>query len=326
MESFLLFSTSNSIELAEEVASKLNSLGVISQLSHIKLTRFQDGEFKVKVEASVRRKEVFVIASTNPPAENLLELFMIIDALRRASAESISVVIPYYGFARQDRKAGGRESITAKMIARLLETLGVNRVICMDLHADQIQGFFDIPADNLHGHLLIADALKLDFPNGFNELVVVSPDTGGLTRVKILSKILPGSSFTYCSKERNQNVPDTVDNFHLDGNVNGKAVLIYDDVASTLKSTKEAIKEAVKAGAKSVSVAVIHYACTEEITDSVIAEKLPINKIYTTNTNPRAHYAHLKGLVKIVSVANLLAETIKRVINGDSVSKLFERE
>jgi len=323
MPEYLLFSTINSIALASEVVECLNLKGQILELSDIRPIKFADGEFKVKSNVSVRRKHVFVIGSTNPPAENIWELFMIIDSLRRASAETITVIIPYYGYARQDRKSGGREPITAKMIAGLLEFLGVDRVVCVDLHADQIQGFFDIPADNLHTHLLFAKAISKDFPNA-NDLVIVSPDTGGLTRARHLSHIIQGSRYTFCEKERDMNRPDTIIESELNGKVAGKSAVVYDDVTSTWHSLKDAISQLKNAGAKDISVAVIHYACTNATTDSILLEQLPVKKVYTTNTNPRSEYAFQNGLVTLISVADLIADTIIKISEGGSVSELFE--
>jgi len=323
MEAFLLFSIGNSLSLALEVAAQLKLRGIINGLSNTSYTRFADDEFKIKSEDSVRGKDTFIIASTNPPAENLLELLMLIDSLKRASAKTITVIIPYYGYARQDKKPFGREPITAKMIAKLLEQLGIHRVVCIDLHADQIQGFFDIPVDNLRTHLLFAKALAEDFPNA-NDLVIVSPDTGGVTRVRNLSRVIPGSSYTFCEKERDMTNPDKIIDSDLKGKVEGKCAVVYDDITSTCHSLINAVKQLKNAGAKEVSAAVIHYACSNSTTDKIILEQLPIKKMYTTNTNPRSEYAYKKGLVTLISVADLLAETIIKITENGSVSELFE--
>lgn len=323
MEGYLLFSASGSMQLAQEVAYELKLKDRFLSLSDINLTRFADDEFKVKSAVSARRQHIFVIASTNPPSENIWELFMIIDSLRRASAESITVIIPYYGYARQDRKSGGREPITAKMFAKLLESLGVNRVVCIDLHADQIQGFFDIPADNLHTHLLFANALKSDFPDGFDDLVIVSPDTGGLTRARFLSRIMKGSIIAYCDKERDQINPDSIIDSELKGKVAGKKAIIYDDVTSTFHSLLTAMEQIKDAGATEISIAVMHYACSKAVTDMIVQKQLPVKKIYTTNTNPRSEYAFQQGLVTLISVAGLISDTIIKIAEGGSVSELF---
>jgi len=190
---FLIFSGRNSQPLTNKICEYLKNTLPFDVCGQINAENFSDGEIRVQIKNNVRGKEIFVIQSTNPPADNLLELLIIVDALKRASAEKITVIIPYFGYARQDRKTQGREPITAKLMANVIESAGVNRVVSVDLHAGQIQGFFNVPLDDLKTVKLFAEQIKKDFSD-FSNLVIASPDAGGATRAEKLSSYMPGSS------------------------------------------------------------------------------------------------------------------------------------
>ncbi len=319
---FLIFSGRNSNELFQKICNHLNNKLSFNVCGKINAENFSDGEIRVQIKDNVRGKEIFVIQSTNPPADNLLELLVIIDALKRASAEKITVVIPYYGYARQDRKTQGREPITAKLMANLIETAGADRVICVDLHAGQIQGFFNVPMDDLKTVKLFAEQIKKDFTN-FEDIVIASPDAGGAKRAEKLSSFIPGSTWVICHKNRNHNLKDNVSGFKILGEVENKDVIIIDDVTSTFSTIKGSATEILNQGARSVSAGVAHWACPNEVADK-IKEGTDIKNIYITNTCPRASYPVEIGIAKEIDVSELISETILRVVNHDSVSSLLE--
>src|SRR3989344_2646032 len=293
--------------LAKEIAKCLKV-----PLVQIDNEPFPDGETFVQIKENIRGKDVFIIQPTCPPVnDNLMELFIITDAVRRASARRITAVIPFYGYARQDRKDRPRVPITAKLVANLLVTAGVDRVITMDLHAQQIQGFFDIPVDHLFSSpVLIKEIKKRKFKN----LVVVSPDVGGIKMCHAYAKEL-GAPLAIIAKNRVS--AEEVEALSLIGDVKGKNVLMVDDLTETAGTLVSAAKMLKKSGAKNIYAAVAH---------SVLGEKgrlrladSPIIEIFTTNSVTQAHGPKIKPL----SVAPLLAEAIKRIHNDQSVTSLF---
>jgi len=309
----LFFSGNSNMNLAQKVSQYL---GI--PLAGMTFERFQDGEIHLKSEVSVRGKEIYVMQSTNPPSDNLFELLIMIDSLKRASAEKITVIIPYFGYARQDRKTQGREPITARLVANLIETAGADRVISIDLHAGQIQGFFDIPSDNLTAALLFAQAFK---QTPFEELVIVSPDVGGVNRAKYLSNLLPGSHLAICSKSRT--VKDKVDSIKLIGDVRDKIAVIIDDIISTASTLQLAALEIRNQGAKEIFACATHGmfvgSAIEKLNDS------PIDKVLVTDSiriDPEKQKACPK--IKIISVAPLIGEVINRIHNHESVSEVFD--
>ena len=300
-------------ELAELIAA---SAGV--DLCATDITCFPDGEIFVKIVDNVRGDDIFIVQSVAMDPNNMLmELLIMIDAAKRASAKRITAVLPYYGYARQDRKDQPRVPITAKLVANLLVAAGANRVICVDLHAQQIQGFFDIPVDHLYGSPVIVKYLR---SLELEDLVVVSPDAGGLKMADSYAKMLD-SGIALVGKQR-KSCEDVVAN-HLVGDVAGRNTLLVDDMTSTAGTLCAAAQLLEQAGASSVRAAVSH---------SLLAEKgisrlknSPIVELVTTNTIPQRDWGD-DCQVTVLSVADLLAEAIIRIHNGQSVSSLFEIE
>lgn len=311
----VLFTGNANRALAQEMAS---SLGV--ELGKAKVGRFSDGEVDVEIYQNVRARDVFVVQSTCAPTnENLVELLVMVDALKRASARRITAVIPYFGYARQDRRPRStRVPISAKVVANLLETVGVERVLTMDLHADQIQGFFDIPVDNIYASPVLLSDVKA---KSYRDLVVVSPDVGGVVRARALAKQL-GCDLAIIDKRRpTANVSEVM---HVIGEIDGRNCVIMDDMidtAGTLVKAAEVLKER---GAKSV------YAyCTHAVFSGPAIQRIAgsaLDEVVITNTIPLSEAA--KGCQKIrqLSVAFLFAETIRRITDGESVTSLFAEQ
>lgn len=294
--------------LAEKIA---DSYGI--ELGKSIVTKFSDGELQTSYEENIRGKDVFIIQSTFPPGDNLLELLMMIDAAKRASARTIIAVIPYFGYARQDRKDKPRVSIASKLIANLLTTAGVNRVITLDLHADQIQGFFDVPVDNLYAsNIFMKHIRKLNLPN----LIMASPDTGGTRRAASYAKAL-NTGFVICYKQRAK--PNVIEQMELIGDVEGKDVIIVDDIIDTAGTITKASDLIMSKGANTVRVF-----CTHPIFSGSAYERLnksKITEIIVTDTVP---LKQTLDRIKVLSTADLLAEVITRVQNFESISSLFD--
>ena len=293
--------------LAEKIA---DSYGV--ELGKSIVTSFSDGELQTSYEENIRGRDVFIIQSTFPPGDNLLELLMMVDAAKRASARKIIAVIPYFGYARQDRKDKPRVSIASKLIANLLTTAGVDRVITIDLHADQIQGFFDVPVDNLYAsHIFVDHIRKLNLPN----LVLASPDTGGTRRAASYAKAL-NTGFVICYKQRAK--PNVIEQMELIGDVEGKDVILVDDIIDTAGTITKAADLIFSRGANTVRVF-----CTHPIFSGSAYERLnksKITEIVVTDTVPLKQTLRK---IKVLSTADLLAEVIHRVQNFESISSLF---
>ena len=308
-----LFSLNSNNPLAQEIAEEM---GV--ELGKSSVKTFSDGEVQISIEESIRGCDVFIVQSTSAPVnEHLMELLIMIDAFKRASARTINVVMPYYGYARQDRKARAREPITAKLVANLLETAGATRVIVLDLHAPQIQGFFDILIDHLVAVPLIGDYFS---GKGFNseDLVVVSPDHGGVTRARKLAERLK-APIAIIDKRRPK--PNVAEVMNIVGNVEGKICILIDDIidtAGTITIGANALKEA---GAKEVYASCSHPVLSgpaiERIDNSVIKELVVTNTIQLTEDKKSPKIVQL-------SVAKLMADAISRVYENKSVSILFD--
>ena len=311
----MLFSGNANPALGQEIATHL---GI--ELGKAKVGRFSDGEVDVELYQNVRARDIFVVQSTcNPTNENLMELLIMVDALKRASARRITAVMPYFGYARQDRRPRStRVPISAKVVANLMETVGIERVLTMDLHADQIQGFFDIPVDNIYASpVLLTDLKNKNYP----ELVVVSPDVGGVVRARALAKQL-GCDLAIIDKRRPKaNVSEVM---HVIGEIEGRNCVIMDDMidtAGTLVKAAEVLKER---GAKSVFAY-----CTHPVFSGPAVERIAksaIDEVVITNTIPLSDAA--KGCTKIrqLSVAFLFAESIRRISDGESVTSLFAEQ
>jgi ribose-phosphate pyrophosphokinase len=283
------------------------------------VTRFPDGETMVKVDEDVRGRDVYVVLSTCEPVnDNLMELLVFIDCLRRASAKRITAVIPYFGYARQDRKDEGRVPITAKLVANLIVAAGVDRVLCMDLHAAQIQGFFDIPVDHVSAAPVLADHF-LSIRETLGDVVVVSPDVGNVKVANMFANILQ-CDLAIIDKRRQSGSKVVVKN--LIGDVEGRTVLMFDDMISTAGTVCEAAKLVVERGAKDVIAA-----CTHPVLVGLAMQRLlesPISKVVVADTIPcGARTKALESKLEVLSVAKLLGEAIHRIHHDQSISALF---
>ncbi len=305
---YMIFSGSSNLPLAIKISQKIGK-----PLGSIELKRFSDGEIWVKYGENIRGMDVFIIQSTNPPADNLLELLIMIDAARRASAKQITAVIPYFGYARQDRKDQPRVAITSKLMANLITVAGADRVISMDLHAPQIQGFFDIPFDHLYGSSVFHD----QFDHLKNDLAIVSPDVGGIKLARAYAKLL-GSSLVVIDKRRpKQNVAEVV---HIIGDVENKEVLIVDDLIDTAGTFVGAVEALKNMGASHIYGAITHPLLSDKAMERINNSNL--SKLFVTDT------INLEGKgksdkLKIVSASDLFAEAIRRTFYNESISSLF---
>jgi len=304
---YMVFSGTATRYLAEKICQSLGC-----PLGQLLITKFSDGEFTVSYEESIRGRDIFLVQSTFPNSDNLMELLLMIDAAKRASARTINAVIPYFGWARQDRKDKPRVSIGAKLVADLLSVAGVNRVITMDLHADQIQGFFDVPVDHLYasGVLLpYLQSLMLD------ELVIASPDVGGSKRANTYAKFL-GCPLVLCNKTRAR--ANVVAEMQIIGDVEGKNVVIIDDMVDTAGTITKAADLMMASGAKSVRACASHCVMSGPASERVQASAL--TEIVFTDSIP---YTQRCAKVKQISVADMFAETIRRVIENESISDQY---
>lgn len=317
---FVVFTGNSNPELAKKIADELKI-----NLGKIKVGRFNDQEIRVQCEESLRGKHVYIVQSTCTTKSGTvndfyMELLLMIDAARLSSAASITVVIPYYGYARQDRRTDNRSSISAALVSRMLKESGANQVVCVDLHSDQTQGFFDgIPVDNLYASLVFAPyikELKLEAP------VIVSPDAGGVTRAErlqnCLKKLGVETSFAMISKKRAG--AGVIDSMDLIGDVNGKDAIIVDDMCDTGGTLVKAAEELKKKGAKEIYVCVTHPVFSKNALQTIANS--PFKHVIVTDSIPVAGDAN--GKIKVLSLAPMLAEVIKRIHTGNSVSALFQ--
>ncbi|WP_274365795.1 ribose-phosphate diphosphokinase [Paenibacillus thermotolerans] len=306
-----VFTCNSNPKLAREIA---DYIGV--SLGDSATVRFSDGEIQTKIDESVRGSDVYVIQSTSAPVnDHLMELLIMVDALKRASAKSINVVVPYYGYARQDRKARSRDPITAKLVANLIETAGAHRVISMDLHATQIQGFFDIPVDHLLGVPILGAYFK---EKQLENVVVVSPDHGGVVRARKLADYL-NVPLAIIDKRRPE--PNVAEVMNIIGDVSGKTAIIIDDIIDTAGTITLGANALIKYGAKDV-----YACCTHPVLSGPAMKRLdesPIKEVVVTNTIPITQPDATKKLT-VLSVASLMGEAIIRVHEELSISKLFE--
>jgi ribose-phosphate pyrophosphokinase len=310
---FMIFTGNANPVLAAEIAQHLGT-----QLGSANVGRFSDGEVTVEITQNVRARDIFVIQSTCAPTnENLMELIIMVDALKRASASRISAVIPYFGYARQDRRPrSSRVPISAKVVANMLQAVGVDRVLTMDLHADQIQGFFDIPVDNIYASPVLLGDLGA---KNYSDLLVVSPDVGGVVRARALAKQLNCDMAIIDKRRPKANVSEVM---HVIGDIDGRNCVIMDDMidtAGTLVKAAEVLKER---GAKRV------YAyCTHPIFSGPAIERIAkgnaLDEVVVTDTIPLSQAAQACAKIRQLSVAPLMAETIARIASGESVMSLF---
>lgn len=313
IDSLRLFSGNANSELAEKIA---HILGM--PLGNLLCSRFSDGEIRVQVEESARGMDVFVIQPTCAPVnDNLMELLIMLDAFRRASARRITAVIPYYGYARQDKKIKPREPISAKLIADLITIAGANRVVTVDLHADQIQGFFDLPVDHLYAGPIIADYL-IQQSYKEKEIVVVSPDVAGVPRARALAEMM-NAPLAIIAKRRPE--PNKVEIMEIIGDARGKIAVLIDDIIDTGGSVLQGAKALLDRGATRVIAASTHAVFSGNAPQK-LAESV-LEQVIVTDTIPLPPHKRFDKLV-VLSVAPLLAEAIRRIHRDESVSVLFD--
>ena len=306
-KNYMVFSGTATKYLAEKICQSLGC-----PLGELLITKFSDGEFAVSYEESIRGQDIFLVQSTFPSSDNLMELLLMIDAAKRASARTINAVIPYFGWARQDRKDKPRVSIGAKLVADLLSAAGVNRVITMDLHADQIQGFFNVPVDHLYASNVILPYLQ---SLHLEDLVIASPDVGGSKRANTYAKYL-GCPLVLCNKTRAR--ANVVASMQIIGDVEGKNVVIIDDMVDTAGTITKAADIMKAAGAKTVRACASHCVMSGPASDRV--QESALEEIVFTDSIP---YTQRCAKVKQLSVADLFAETIRRVIDNESISSQY---
>jgi len=311
--SMMVFSGNANLALSDGIVKKLNM-----RLGLAAVGRFSDGEIAVEIEENVRGKDVFVIQPTcSPTNENLMELLVMIDALKRASASRITAVMPYYGYARQDRRSrSARVPISAKLVAKMIEQAGAHRVLTVDLHADQIQGFFDIPVDNVYSSpILLGDVWRQQY----KDLIVVSPDVGGVVRARALAKRLDDADLAIIDKRRPKaNVSEIM---HIIGEVDGRTCVLIDDLVDTAGTLCNAAAALKKHGA----IKVVAY-CTHAVLSGSAMKNLNgsvLDELVVTDTIPLSQDAVESGKIRQLSVAEMLAETIRRIAVGESVSSLY---
>lgn len=313
-EDIIVFALSSSIELADEICQHL---GVARGKCAVK--HFSDGEIIVEPEESVRGKNVFIVQSTcNPVSETYMEVLVALDALKRASANEVTVVMPYYGYARQDRKARARQPITAKLMADLLQTAGAKRIVTLDLHAPQIQGFFNIPIDDLSAVSMIGQYFRgKQFDK---EVVVVSPDHGGATRARRLADTIPNATIAIIDKRRTK--PNVAEAMNLIGDVKGKIAIVVDDIVDTAGSLMGGINMLYDNGAVDV-----YCACTHGILSGPAVERVResrIKELIVTNSIPLTEEKKKEEKIKQISIAYMLAKTIEAIQNHTPVSVLYD--
>ena len=309
MGGYKIFSGTANPELSEEIAKYLGM-----PLSKASINRFSDGEINIQIAESVRGKDVFVIQPTCAPANsNLMELLIMTDALKRSSARSITAIVPYYGYARQDRKAAPRVPITAKLVANMIETAGISRMVTVDLHASQIQGFFDIPVDNLYGAILFLDYIK---SKNFKNPIIASPDIGGVARARYFAKKL-GLDMVIVDKRREKANQSEVMN--VIGEVEGKDVILIDDMIDTAGTMVQGARALKDLGANSVMAC-----CTHPVLSGPALERIQtgaLDELVVANTIPMTKSCKK---IKMLSTATMLGEVIRRVSHNESVNSLFE--
>ena len=304
----MLFSGTANEALAIEIAKYLEM-----PLSPVTVKRFSDGEISVQIAESVRGKDVFIVQPTSAPANaNLMELLIMTDAFKRSSARSITAIVPYYGYARQDRKAAPRVPISAKLVANLMETAGITRMVTVDLHASQIQGFFDIPVDNLYGAILFMEYIKA---KNFANPIIASPDVGGVARARYFAKKL-GLDMVIIDKRREK--ANEAEVMNVIGEVEGKDVILIDDMIDTAGTMMKGAAALRKLGATSVMACCTHPVLSGPAYERIDAGEL--DELVVANTIP---LQKMSSKIKVLSTASMLGEVIRRVQNNESVNSLF---
>ena len=311
IKSLSIFTGNSNRPIAEEICKFVEI-----PLGRAEVTHFSDGEIYVEINENVRGVNTFVVQSTCTPVNQaLMELLIMIDALKRASAGSIVAVIPYFGYARQDRKVKPRTPITAKLVADLISAAGADRVVAMDLHAGQIQGFFNIPFDHLYGMPVFIDEFR---HMALTDVVVVSPDAGGVERARAYSKRM---NATMAIIDKRRSAPNVSEVMHVVGDVKGKNAIIVDDIIDTAGTLCNAARAVMDAGAKSVKACASHPVFSGEAIERI--EASPLTRVVVTNTIPLSEAGKASSKIKVLSVGRLLGEAVKRIHHGDSISSLF---
>jgi len=305
-----IFSGNANFAMSEEIAEHLGL-----EVSRADVRKFSDGEIFVEIRENVRGTDAFIVQPTSTPVnDHLMELVIMADAMRRASARRITAVIPYYGYARQDRKVAPRVPISAKVVAEMLMAVGVRRVLCMDLHAGQIQGFFNIPVDHLYAAPVLIDHIR----ENFDDFIMISPDAGGVERTRAFAKRL-NCGLAIIDKRRDR--PNHSEAMHVIGDVKGKIAILMDDMVDTAGTLCHGADTLLENGAKEV-----HACCSHGVLSGPAVDRLnssEIKSLVVTNTIPLRENARECGKIKVLSVSSLLAEAIRRIHNEDSVSSLF---
>jgi len=311
MADFAIFTGNSNPVLAKEICDYLDM-----SLGGAKVKTFSDGEIQIEIDENVRSKDVFVVQSTCAPVnDNLVELLLMIDAFKRSSARRITAVLPYYGYARQDKKVAPRVPISAKLVADLITTAGAHRLITMDLHAGQIQGFFNIPVDNLFAATVLLDYIRVNFGD---DLVIVSPDAGGVERARAFAKRL-GTDLAIIDKRRS--APNQAKAMALIGNVKDKVAIVLDDMVDTAGTLTQAARAIMEDGAREVHACCSHPVLSGPAVDRIIDS--PLKSVMVTNTVPLGGKASVCDKISVLSIAELVGEAIVRSHNGDSVTSLF---
>jgi len=311
IDSLTLFGGTSNLNLTKEVCDYLSILP-----GEMVNKTFSDGETQIEIEENVRGRHTFIIQSTcSPVNDNLMQLLITTDALKRASAKSITAVIPYYGYARQDRKVKPRVPISAKLVADLITVAGVNRVISIDLHVGQIQGYFNIPVDNIFSAPILLNYIRRHFENN---LSIISPDAGGVERARAFAKRL-NASLAIVDKRRE--APNVAEAMNIIGDIKGKTAIILDDMVDTGGTLIQAAQALIQNGAENVYACCIHPVLSGDATKRI--EKSPIESLVVTNTIPLGQKSSECSKIKVISVAEILGEAIKRVYFSRSVSSLF---
>ncbi|ADD66876.1 ribose-phosphate pyrophosphokinase [Denitrovibrio acetiphilus DSM 12809] len=307
---YLVFAGNSNKKLAQSIVSKLGM-----RLGDADVRKFSDGEIFVRINESVRGRDVFLIQSTCAPAEeHLIEMMIMVDALKRASANTVTAIMPYFGYARQDRTSEPRVPITAKLVANLLTKSGIDRVVTMNLHAGQIQGFFDIPVDNLYSSPVFDVYFRENGMHG-EDYVVVSPDAGGVARARAYSKLL-GTTLAIVDKRRERaNVAEAM---HVIGDVNNKKVILIDDMIDTAGTLTQAAKACIEHGATEVYASAAHGVLSGPAIERILDS--PLKKVIITDSIP---FDKAVSKIEVLSVASLLAEAITRIYQKESISSLF---
>lgn len=312
MQDIKLFAGSASQDLTEKISKKISI-----PVSKCTVRRFADGELKIKIEENIRGRDVYIVQSTHSPAENILELLLFLDAAKRASADRITAVIPYFGYARQDRKDEPRVPISSKLIANLLVSGGANRILTIDLHAEQIQGFFDIPVDHLYATPVFHDYYQ---ERDLKNYVIVSPDAGRANRVRAFARRLK-KELPIAIVDKRRTGPNQALVLNVIGEVEGKIALIYDDMIDTGSTTVGAAQAIINKGAKEVYACVVHLLLSHNALQKIIDSD--IKELIVTDTISLSHEKHIDK-IRILSVAGLLGEAIIRIHRGESISSLFK--